>query len=348
MRILITTNQVPFVRGGAEHLAEGLTKALRSAGHEAEIVAIPFKWYPADIIPEQMLACQLLDLTSFCGVTIDLVIGLKFPAYLIPHPRKVYWILHQHRTAYELWNHPLGDLIRHAGGATVRDAIIRADTNIISQAKNVYTISKNVSKRLNKYCSIDSTPLYHPPSGADLFFCETAQDYLFFPSRMSVIKRQHLIIDALAETKENVMIKFAGTADIPDYLDELKQRAKEKRVEKRIHWLRVLSEEEKRQQYAQALGVIFPPIDEDYGYITLEAMLASKPVITCNDSGGPLEFITHRENGLIAEPSPQSLAAAMDELWQNRTLAEKWGKNGWSRYKNMQIGWPRVIESLLI
>ena len=41
----------------------------------------------------------------------------------------------------------------------------------------------------------------------------------------------------------------------------------------------------------EALGVIFPPLDEDYGYVTLEAMLAAKPVITCTDSGGPLEFV---------------------------------------------------------
>ena len=50
MRILIATTQVPFVRGGAEAHAEGLLKALRDAGHEAEIVAVPFKWYPPEKI----------------------------------------------------------------------------------------------------------------------------------------------------------------------------------------------------------------------------------------------------------------------------------------------------------
>jgi len=45
--------------------------------------------------------------------------------------------------------------------------------------------------------------------------------------------------------------------------------------------------------------VVFPPFDEDLGYVTLEAMLAAKPVITCNDSGGPMEFVRDRENGLL-------------------------------------------------
>src|SRR5437773_2205296 len=127
MRILIATVQVPFVRGGAEVLAEGLRDALHREGHQAEIVAIPFKWYPPERILDQMLACRLLDLTESSGTPVDRVIGLKFPAYLIPHPNKVLWIVHQHRSAYDLWDHPLGDLINFPNGVQVRDAIRLAD-----------------------------------------------------------------------------------------------------------------------------------------------------------------------------------------------------------------------------
>jgi hypothetical protein len=57
MRVVVATAQVPFIRGGAEILAEGLRHALRAQGHEAEIVAIPFKWYPPERVLEQVLAC---------------------------------------------------------------------------------------------------------------------------------------------------------------------------------------------------------------------------------------------------------------------------------------------------
>jgi len=127
MRILIATSQVPFIRGGAEIHAEGLRDALRAVGHEAEIIAIPFKWYPPQQILDHMLACRLLDLTEVAGTPVDLLIGLKFPAYLIPHPNKVLWILHQHRTAYELWDHPLSDMIYYPNGAQVRDELPSAD-----------------------------------------------------------------------------------------------------------------------------------------------------------------------------------------------------------------------------
>src|SRR5258707_5569399 len=110
MRVVIATAQVPFIRGGAEVLADGLGCALRSQGHEAEIVAIPFKWYPPERILEHMLACRLLDLSESAGTPVDRVIALKFPSYLVTHSCKVLWLLHQHRQAYDLWEHAMADL----------------------------------------------------------------------------------------------------------------------------------------------------------------------------------------------------------------------------------------------
>jgi hypothetical protein len=39
-----------------------------------------------------MLACRLFDLSESMGENVDLLIGLKFPAYVVPHPRKVFWL----------------------------------------------------------------------------------------------------------------------------------------------------------------------------------------------------------------------------------------------------------------
>ena len=66
--------------------------------------------------------------------------------------------------------------------------------------------------------------------------------------------------------------------------------------------------------------------DEDYGYITLEAFFAGKPVITHTDSGGPLEFVTHEHNGLVTEPNPVSLGNAIQGYLPRIKLAQrKWG-----------------------
>ncbi len=182
MRVLITTVQVPFTSGGAEIHANQLQKALIEAGHEAEIVSVPFKWYPPERILEHILANRLLDLTESNGVPIDKMIGLRFPAYLIPHPNKVLWILHQHRTAYDLWDSPYGDLIHYPNGLQIREAIRRADRQIIPQSKAVFANSRNVANRLKQFCNIESTPLYHPPQGAEHFYISEPEDYIFFPA----------------------------------------------------------------------------------------------------------------------------------------------------------------------
>ena len=347
MRILIATVHVPFIRGGAEVHAEGLRDALRAAGHETEIVAVPFKWYPPERISDHMLACRLLDVSEVMGTPVDLLIGLRFPAYLIPHSNKVLWILHQFRTAYELWDHQLGDLIYSPNGIEVRDSIRQADRHFIGQARLVYANSANVAARLKYFCDIEATPLYHPPPNADEFYTGEAADYLFFPSRLCLPKRQSLVLEALAYTKKPVRVRFAGTADQPAYLNELRSAARKLGVNNRVEWLGQISESDKRELYAHALGIIYPPIDEDYGYVTLEAMLASKPLIVCTDSGGPLEFVAHEETGLITEPRAASLAVAFDRIWEDRSAAKRWGETGRALYAKMGISWDHVVRKLL-
>lgn len=348
MRVLILNVQIPFVAGGAEVLAEDLLKAIKQSGHDAEMVRIPFCHYPPERIPEQILACRLLDITSSFGESIDKVIGLKFPAYLIPHPNKVLWILHQHRQAYDLWDNPkFIDMKQYPLGPAVRDTIFEADRQLIPEARQVYTISRNVSNRLHRFCGIDSFPLYPPVFSADQFFCESDKGYLFFPSRLSEIKRQRLVLQALALTRQPVRLYFAGDPDTPDYGRQLATLAETLRISERVDFLGRISEEKKRNLYANSRGVVFPPVDEDYGYITLEAMLACKPVITCSDSGGPLEFVQHRETGIVAEPTPQSLAEAMDELWSQPELARQLGRAGRAVYDSHNITWENVVARLL-
>src|SRR2546421_5630618 len=102
MRIAVCRPQVPFARGGAEIFADDLVSALRARGHEADLVTVPFKWYPGQRVLSQAFLWRLLDLDEAEGQRIDLVIATKFPSYCIRHPNKIAWVLHQFRQAYEL------------------------------------------------------------------------------------------------------------------------------------------------------------------------------------------------------------------------------------------------------
>ena len=346
MRVGILTVQIPFVRGGAEMLAESLRAALERAGHEAEIISMPFKWFPPDRIAPQMLAARLLDATESSGRAIDRVIGLKFPAYLIEHPDKVLWLLHQHRTAYDLWEHGFGDLHGQPGGEAARQAITAADTRLIPRARRIFTISRTVSRRLARHNAIDSQPLYHPPPLAERYVCHEAEDYLLMPSRINDAKRQDLVIDALSHVRSDVRVRIVGPADVPATLARLRARA-ESLPPGRVSFEGGVSDAAKVALYAAAVGVLFVPFDEDYGYVTLEAMLAAKPVLTCSDSGGVLEFAVHGETALVCEPEPRALAASMDRLWNDRAFARKLGAAGRARYAALGIGWNTVVDTLL-
>ena len=67
MRIAVCAPQVPFVRGGAEIFADTLVDELRAREHEAELVTIPFKWYPGTRVLDQAFLWRLLDLEEADG-----------------------------------------------------------------------------------------------------------------------------------------------------------------------------------------------------------------------------------------------------------------------------------------
>ena len=126
MRILIATTHVPFIRGGAEAHAEGLRDALTAAGHEAEIVAVPFKWYPPEKIMDHMRLVACLNLTEVAGMPVDLLIGLKIPAYLILTRARCFgFCTSSHRLSYGTTRWGICSL--HLTDTEVRDAIRKAD-----------------------------------------------------------------------------------------------------------------------------------------------------------------------------------------------------------------------------
>ncbi len=168
MRIAIATAQIPFVAGGAEQLTANLRDAIVARGDEADVVALPFKWYPAVEIPKQVLMARLVDLSESNGRPIDRVIALKFPAYCVRHPHKVLWLLHQHRTAYELWGTPDCDLMRFAEGPAVRDFIHAADRRFIAEARAVHGISREVVERLEGFRNVDPRPRTFSGARGDL------------------------------------------------------------------------------------------------------------------------------------------------------------------------------------
>ena len=346
MRIVVVNTQAPFVTGGAEEHARRLLEELRAKGHQAEAVTIPFNWSSPDAIIEHAVAAANIDLSGFFGEQIDLMIGLRFPAYLMRHPNKAIWLIHQYREAYDLWDAGRSGLRNDPTGNLVRQIITDMDTKAMSDVVRLYANSRNVANRLGKYNALKAPALYHPPPLASKLRPGETGDYLYFPSRISSLKRQELVLEALSHTKSQVRVIFSGSPDSARDAEMLRGRIAAFNLEKRAIWLGHVPVGEMLDLYANSLGVVFPPFDEDLGYVTLEAMLAEKPVVTTTDSGGPLEFIADGKQGLVVKPDPRVLAGAFDRLFLDRHFARNLGKMALARYNELSISWDSVVEKL--
>lgn len=347
-KIIIANTQVPFVYGGSEYLAERLQKKLIEYGHKAEVVKIPFKWYPSEKIPEHILACRLLDLTESSGESIDILIGMKFPAYYIKHPNKVLWIFHQFKQAYDLWGTKYQDIPPTPEGVKIREIIIHSDNSFLTEAKKIYTISRAVSKRLKDFNNIHSIPLYPPLDDSDKFYCEEYGNYLFYPSRINPAKRQDLSIESFKYVRSNAQLVIAGRADNINYMNYLNNIIEKNHLQGKVKLLGGISQDEKFNLFANSLGCLFIPYDEDYGFVTLESFYSRKPVITCDDSGGILEFVENNINGYVVSPEPEAIADAIDKLYLSKEKAEKMGMEGYEKVLSMDITWDNVIKGLII
>lgn len=346
MKVAITTVQIPFVRGGAEYHAENLKRELILRGHEAEIVTLPFTDGTVYQIENQIVASRLYNLDASWAGQIDLCIGLRFPAYFIPHPNKVVWALHQYRQAYDLFDTEYSQLKNDPDGNRIKDIVTRADTAYLSEAKRIYANSRNVANRMMLYNDLTSIALYHPCPDMEKFYSLDYGDYILVPSRISKTKRQNLAIEAMQYVKSNIKLLILGNPDNQQILDVLQETIREYHVEDKVEFVGFVSQEEKLRIYAKARAVLFIPKDEDYGYITLEAMASSKAVITAEDSGGPIEFVLDDETGMIVEPSPKEIAAAIDRIASSRSLAEEMGKAGKAHLDEMNVSWDHVIKEL--
>jgi glycosyltransferase involved in cell wall biosynthesis len=331
---------VPFERGGAEVLSEGLVRELRAREHEAELVTIPFRWYPDTKVLSQALLWRLADLTEAQGRPIDLVVATKFPSYAVRHPNKVVWLVHQFRQAYELDGTDLGQFGDDPGGRAARNAVQRLDEATLGEAKRLFAISANVARRLRDSIALEAEVLSPPPQDLP-FRCDSYGDFVLSVGRLDRAKRLDLLLRAAGE-RDGLRVVIAG--DGPER-EPLQRLAEELRLDGRVTFTGRIGEEQLTDLYAECLAVFYAPIDEDLGLVPYEAFRSEKPVVTTSDAGGPLEVVSDRATGLVVDPTAGSVAEAFTWLDANRSEAQAFGRRG--RELAEQVNWDTVVEKLL-
>jgi glycosyltransferase involved in cell wall biosynthesis len=341
MRILVCTSQVPFARGGAELLSEGLCQALREHGHEADVVALPYSWTPHANLFKSALAWRLLDLATVDGRPVDALICTKFPSYAAKHPRKIVWLVHQHRQAYDWRGTALSDWGAQPGDTQALDLLQRLDRRTLGEAHARFAISRNVAARLGRFNRLDAQVLYPPSPLLPRLEAGPFGEYVLSISRLDRAKRIDLLLEALAHTRAPLHVIVAGRG--PDEA-RLRKLADTLRLGERVQFAGYVSDDQAIGLYARCRAVFYAPVDEDYGFATIEAFAARKPVLTTTDAGGVLEFVQNEVSGLITAPQPAAVAAALEQLVDVH-VAQQLGSNNPARVAH--IHWEHIVPTLL-
>ena len=344
MKVLVVNNAAPFQRGGAEELDDHLVRRLKAThGVQAELVRVPFTWEPAERLIDEMLIARGLRLPN-----VDRVIGLKFPAYLIPHHDKVLWLLHQFRQAYDLSEAGQSHLDFDETGRAVKAAIRAADNACFADCRKIYCNSPVTQNRLMKFNGVSSEVLYPPLNDGELFTGGDYGDYVFAGGRVAAGKRQHLLIEALALLPNGPRLVIAGPPENEAYADRLRKLVEDLELEDRVDLRFGFHPREDIARWANdALACAYLPFDEDsVGYVTMEAFAAGKPVLTVTDSGGLLEIVSE-DTGAVSEPTPAALAEALNRLTSDRARTISRGGAARDLWRTKNVTWEATVRRLL-
>ena len=323
-------------------IARALTQALRDAGHEADIIVTPQNRFGRQATA--YIATWFTDVGVTEGRAIDRVISLRYPSYAVRHEQHVCWLNHTMREYYDLW-----DRFSPTLGATGlvkerlrRTAIHAADRYLLGRnVKTLFVQSRTIRQRLSIWPEIRSTVLY-PPAPQRSYRCDGYGDYIFLVSRLTTLKRANLLVAALA-TPAGAGIKAIIAGD-GDQLAPLQALIAVHNLQDRVRLVGRLDDAALLNHLAKCRAVCFPPLQEDYGFVTVEAFASHKAVVTCSDSGGPAELVSHGVNGFVCDPTPESVAGALRRLMDDGALAERLGTGAYDR--GAQLNWPDAVRQL--
>ena len=378
---IVAPSPVPFTVGGAENLFWGLQNYINEhTRHQCELIKISSPETNLSQLIESYARFSSLDLDHF-----DCVISTKYPSWMVRHRNHVCYMLHRLRGLYDTyhftgltkdvaWSDPaMQDVARFSKhlmqiGDSDLNAVLRACQDFMASSPHAsvlqfpgpfsrwlihYLDSLGMAPgRVSRYAAISNVvqqrrdyfpsgvpvSVLYPPPRLNGLRCGS-DDYLFTVSRLDGPKRIALLIEAMRYVKTNIPLLIAGTGPDEDRIKALAAG------DTRINFLGFVNDHEVVDYYANALAVPFLPYDEDYGLITIEAMMSGKPVLTLTDAGGPNEFVKNGLTGFSVPPDPKAIAEKIDFLCGHRSLAKEMGMR--ARDSVSGITWESVTNGLL-
>lgn len=317
--------------GGAEKHYQGLRSGLLSLGVHVELVRLPAGEGSFEEIVSNYKIAKSTDLSSY-----DAVISTKAPSYAVHHKNHVVHLIHTIRVFDDLFDISFPSL--SAINFSQRKQIHDLDFEAFQNVKAIFANGNQTATRLDKKFGLAAETIHPALEDKDLFFEEDNGRFLL-PGRLHDWKRVDLAIKAVLASSDDLHLDIVGSGEAEERLKSLS--AGDQRITFHGH----VEEATLHEMYRQCRAVIFPTHMEDFGYVTVEAFLCGKPVITCSDSGEPAKLVWNDETGLVVEPTPSALRAAMERLWNESSYCMRLGENALKRQQNHS--WTDVTARLL-
>lgn len=317
-----------------------------------------------------------MDLSKY-----DTVISTQPPSFAIQHPRHIALFYHHSKIHYDLSELIQEVGLDKPFHKKVQEVLREIDSLSLAKVSTILAGSKTIKKRIAQFNGLHSNvDLFYAGIDNEIYNYDGPIAYQspIVVGRHEFPKRPELFVKAMKKIpsiqgrvigeggrtddlkKIDQLLTFADNRniEIPDDVvwkrlsngffqqeqRELLQKSQKSHLKSNVVFTGRVSKQQLFKEYANALCVVCPAYEEDYGLTAIEAMSFKKPVIACTDGGGYAELIKDGVNGFLVEPTSEAIANAIQRLANDPERVKRMGNNAYETSRS--YSWKNAMNKI--
>ncbi len=187
--------------------------------------------------------------------------------------------------------------------------------------------SKETQSRILKFYKRDAVVVYPPVSLSSSPSKKVIRSYYLYVNRLAFAKNPELVVRMA--TTHQLPLKIVGTGAMESKLRAIAGPT--------VEFLGAVNDAALSTLYSEAIAVLYPVKDEDFGIVPVESMMAGTPVIAHN-SGGPIETVISNRTGILFEDLSEdglwkAIEAEKSQTWEYEQIKKHASQFSEERFK---------------